>query len=106
MVGYNLTGISGNMSGNNTGLLVFTQGVNDVLLGGWLGALLLIGIFAVIYMSTMFTTNSTQQALIVSSFICFSLSIPLVALDLLTPLGMWICLFILIATLFFSWKNT
>ena len=106
MVGYNLTGISTNMTGNDTGLLVLAQGVNDILLGGWMGALILIGIFAIIFMSTMFTTNNNNQAFITAAFVCFALSLPLNALNLLSSLGIWISLFILIGGLFFSWRKT
>jgi len=94
MTAFNLTSI--NSSG---GILTFTQGVNDVLLGGWMGAMLLIGITIIVFTSVMFTTNDPKKAMIVASFGAFSLSIPLVALGLLHNLGIYISLVLLGLTL-------
>ena len=59
---YNLTAING-----SGGFLTFTQGVNDVLLNGLLGAMILIGICVVIFTSTIFTTNDPKKAMIVTT---------------------------------------
>ena len=91
---YNLTSI--NASG---GFLTFTQGVNTVLLGGWLGTMVLIGIAAVAFMSTIFTTNDPKKAMIVTSFSCFALSLPLRGLDLVSNLAIYVSMIALALTL-------
>jgi len=91
---YNLTSI--NSSG---GIVSFTQGVNTVLLDGWMGAMLLIGICLIVFTSTIFTTNDPKKAMIVTSFAGFSLSLPLVGLGLLSNLGIYISLILLALTL-------
>ena len=99
---YNLTGI-----GNNAiGLLGFTQGVNDVLMGGWLGTMFLIAISTIIFLTYMFRTGDAQKSMAAASFISFGLSIFLGALNLLPDMVMFIALILSAITLAVSFKNT
>ena len=91
---YNMSSI--NSSG---GMVTFIQGINSVLLNGWMGAMLLIGICVVLFTSTIFTTNDPKKAMIVTSFGAFSLSLPLVGLGLLSSLGIYLSLVLLAITL-------
>lgn len=86
---YNLTLVS---AADNATMLTFTQGVNTNLMGGMLGALLLIGIAAIIFISINLTTRDIGKAFAGTSFICFMLALPLVALELLHPIGLFITL--------------
>ncbi len=98
---YNLTGLVS----NSTGMLGFTRGVSDILLFGWGGALILIGISAIIFTSVMFTSNDLNKALITTSFIAFSLSLPLRALGLLPNLGIFMSIIILAIVLAVTWRR-
>lgn len=98
---YNLTEIGT----NTTGLLGFTQSVNTVLLDGYLGVLILLGVSTILFLSYMFRTGDVQKALGASSFIAFGLSILLGALGLLPNLAMLITLVISAATLALTFKN-
>jgi hypothetical protein len=99
---YNLTSI---MAGNETGMLTFTQGVNDVLLGGWLGTLFLIGLAFILFISFMLTTQSVKKSIGATSFICFSLSLTLTGLGLLPPLGIFLTLIISALTIATTWGS-
>lgn len=98
---YNLTGIAT----NGTGIVEFTQGVNDVLMFGWLGTLILIGIVAVIFMAFMFRTNDTGKSLAASAFIAFGLAIMLRALGLLPNLALFITLIVSGLAIAFTWNR-
>ena len=76
---YNLTGIIA----NSTDIVTFTQGVNNTLMGGWLGTLLVIGICVILYMGFVFTTDNNRLSAIAALFICSILSILLMAVGLI-----------------------
>lgn len=99
---YNLTNIT---AGNESTFLTFTQGVNDTLMFGWMGALILIGLFVVLFTSFFFTTQDLKKTLVGSMFICFVLSLSLRALDLLPNLGIFITLILLAISLAITWKS-
>lgn len=98
---YNLTSISANA----TSYLDFTQGVNTVLLGGWLGNGLLIAIFVVLIMGFNFVTQDIRKSLIGSSFICFVTALSLRALDLVPNFAIWISLLVLAVSIAFTFKS-
>ena len=100
---YNLTSI---VAGNETGLLSFVQGINTVLMDGWLGAIFLIGIFIVRITSFIFTTNDVGKSVTASSFISFTLAISLTALELLSPTGLFITLIIAAISVATTWSRT
>lgn len=102
MTQYNMTKL---LVENDTSFLTFTQQVNNVLVAGFLGDIFLIGIFLVIFIGTIFSTNDASKALISSCFVCFVLSLSLVALSLAHVLAIFISLAGLAAGLAMSFKN-
>lgn len=88
---YNLTGIGDNI----TGLLSFTQGVNNVLMFGHLGHIFLVVIFSISLITFLLSTDEAGKSLIASSFTTFVCAILLLAVDLINPLGLYIPLIIL-----------
>lgn len=68
---YNLTG----MSENVTGFGSFLAGTSDVLLGGWLGTLIIIGVGAIMLINMTYKTTNVNNALMVTLFVCFIISV-------------------------------
>jgi len=99
---YNITGI---VAGNETGMLEFIQGINTELMGGWLGALFLIGVGFVIFTSLMLKSEDVTRSMASTMFILFALSMPIVALELLTPLAIFITLVGAALAVAVSWKG-
>jgi len=93
------------VAGNETGLLTFIQGVNTELMGGWLGAMFLIGITIVLFTSFIFTTNDMGKSVSAASFIAFTLALSLTAMDLLNPLGLFITLIIAGISIATTWNR-
>lgn len=85
---YNLQGIVN----NTTSILTFTQGVNDVLMFGWLGNLMLMGFALVIFSSYMFVTNDGPRSIIATSVICSIFAILLRAMSLVGDITVFIAL--------------
>lgn len=98
---YNLTGLSS----NSTSLVNYVTGINNVLLFGWLGVLLLIGITAITFMSFMFSTNDVKKSISASAFLAFGFSIFLSALSLIPPLALFICLISAAAAIAITWDR-
>ena len=99
---YNLTGI---IEGNETGLLTIVQGINTELMAGLLGALFLIGVTLILLISFIHTTNDVGKSVTAASFIAFTLALPLTALDLLHPLGLFLALVITAASVATTWDK-
>ena len=59
-ISYNLTSVVG--TGNDTSILSFTQGVNTVLMHDMLGILILVGLWFVIFISVMVSSNDAGKA--------------------------------------------
>ena len=98
---YNLTTV-----GNFTSILGMTQNVNTYLMGGWLGTLILLGLYAIIFISSMYTTGDMHKAVATASFIGFVLSLALSGLGLIPPFAIFLTLIgagIGVATLFGSY---
>ena len=85
---YNLTAISG----NSTGLLGLTQGVNDVLMFGTLGIFFLLAFSIIVFTTVIYTSGSIQKASLATTFIAFTLSLFLMAMGLLPFFAMMLCL--------------
>jgi len=98
---YNLTGIVQ----NSTGILSFTQGVNEVLMGNALGTLFLIGIVVVIYISYTYTTGDSQRAFGGASFIGFILSVLLKGMSLVPDTTVYVALAMWAGFIAFTWKR-
>lgn len=77
---YNLTEIGAGSSG----MLGFIQGVDTVLMFGWLGTLFLIGLSIVMLSSFMWVTNDSSKSIAATSFLIFSLSILFRAMSLIS----------------------
>jgi hypothetical protein len=100
---YNITNIS--HMANQSGVLGVTQAVNNHLMGGWLGSLLLIGITIIILTSLVFSTNDLQRSIAATSFISFALALFLRAMGLIPDMAIFITLICCAASLAFSWKT-
>jgi len=79
---YNMTRIAD----NSTSFVAFTQQVNTVLVGGWLGIMILVGTTSVAFMAFMYTTNDTNRSLSASLYLAMVMSILLRAIDLVSNL--------------------
>lgn len=99
---YNLSIIADNA----TSMVGFTQGVNNVLMDGWLGLLLLIGITSIIFLSLLFSTNDAQKAIVASSFIAMVLSFFLRAMSLMSNRVMVIVILIAAISIAFAWNRS
>jgi hypothetical protein len=93
------------MEGNETNLLTFTQGVNTVLLDGYLGAMLLVGVAFVLFTSFYFVSRDFQSSATATGFICFTLSLVLVAMQLLNQIALWITLVATIIGVVTTWAK-
>jgi len=100
---YNLTDI---VAGNETGLLSLTQGVNTELMGGTLGMMFLIGLCVVMLIAFITTTNDVGKSVSATAFIAFILALSLTALDLLTPLGLFITLIVASVSIAMTWDRS
>jgi len=98
---YNLTGISQ----NTTGLLSLTQGVNDVLLFGYFGIVLMIGLACVLFLSFYFSTKNVSHSAFATCWLSFILALFLRALDLVPDLAIFVTLIFAAASLAFIWKK-
>lgn len=98
---YNLTALSG----NSTTTLGFVQGINNVLMFGWLGTVFLIGIAIVSFLSFMFATNDTGKSVGATAFIVFTLGILLRALNLVSNITLFIVLLLVGASLAILWPR-
>ena len=100
---YNLTSI---VAGNDTGLLTLVQGVNTELMNGLLGTFFLIGVSIVFLISFILTTNDVGKSVAAASFIAFALGISLLALDLISSLGMFMILIIAGISIATTWDKS
>jgi len=98
---YNLS----NVTGAGHGILGFTQGVNTVLVGGWLGILILIMAGVIFFMHFMYRTNDPGRSIGAASFICFGLSIILRAVNLIPDMAMFICLILTAGIIALTFNN-
>ena len=83
-------------------MLQFTQGVNNVLMFGWLGIFILIGVSVVFLLAFIYKTQDVNKSVSATAFIAFSLSISLRALDLLPDLALYITLIAVAVGIAFS----
>lgn len=92
---------------NSTSLLGFTQGVNNVLLDGWLGVLILVGLTLVFFTSYVFVTKNDDfiKAASGALFMSFLFSILLWAMGLLSTFIVLVVLILFSGTLPFRNKS-
>ena len=98
---YNLT----NVTSGGHGILGFTQGVNSVLLGGWLGVLILIMLGTVFFMHFVYRMNDPGRALGATAFLCFGLSILLRLVNLIPDMAMYVCLILTAIVIALTFRN-
>ena len=98
---YNLTSISSNA----TSYLEFTQNINDVLMFGWLGVLMLFGICGVFLIGFYFITQDIRKSMIGTLFIGFTSALSLRALDLVPDFAVWVTLIGLALAIAFTFKS-
>ena len=98
---YNLTEISQ----NTTGIVTLMQGVNNVLMDGWLGTLFLIGISAVIFISLQLGTQNLRYSIIATTFTAFGFSLFLAAMQLVPSITIFITLIGAAAAVGFSFVS-
>ncbi len=98
---YNITSISQ----NTTGLVTLAQGVNNELMGGSRGILLLIGITAVVMIAFFQQTNDPNKSVAAGGYISFTLSLFLRAVDLIPDIALFITLAVAAAAIAFSSFN-
>ena len=100
-ISYNLT----NISSGNPGILGFTQGISDTLLGGWLGILILLLLGTIFFMHFMYRMNDAGRALGATSFLCFGLALLLRAVNLIPDMALFICLILTAVITAFTFRN-
>ena len=83
---YNISGISS----NTTGLLTLVQGVNNELMFGTMGILILIVATAISYMSFIIASGDTGKSMAASSFIAVTFAIILRITGLVSNLTIFI----------------
>jgi len=98
---YNLTSIAANSSD----LVTFTQGVNNVLMQGYLGVFLLIGLSIVILIGFIQGTGDVKKSITATSFITFLLSLFLIALNLIPTTAFYIVTVVAGLAIALSWKQ-
>ena len=101
---YNLTNITTGQSSH--GILGFTQGINNTLLSGWLGILILIMLGTVFFIHFIYRNGGDAgRALGATAFLCFGLSILLRALNLIPDMAMFICLITTAIVIALTFRN-
>ena len=98
---YNLSIIADNA----TSIAGFSQGINNVLLDGWLGILILLGLCAVVFLSLLFSTNDGAKAITATSFLGMVVSIFLRALSLMSNKIMMICILVCALAVALAWSQ-
>jgi len=99
---YNVTGIMD----NTTGILTFMQGVNDNLMAGLLGILILIAISIVVFIAFMQRIDDTNRAVAATSFVTLILALLLSTMGLIrNSLVLYVVLILAAGSIAFTWKS-
>ena len=101
IISYNLT----NITTSGHGVLGFTQGINNTLLSGWLGILILVMLGTIFFMHFMYRMNDAGRALGATAFLCFGLSILLRAVNLIPDMAMFVCLILTALVIALTFRN-
>ena len=90
--------------GNATDYLTFMQRVNDKLMFGWFGTIMLISITAICFLAFIQTTDDTKKAVMGSSIISFIIALLLRGMGLIPDI---VLIITILATAFslFTWKK-
>ena len=98
---YNLTEVAA----GTDGVLGFISGVDNVLMGGYFGPILLLVITAVVYLSFQFSTGDAVSSLLAASFIGFSMSVFFVAVNLVSVYVLFIFVLIFAIMVAVTWSR-
>lgn len=93
-----------NISGANNTLQLF-QGVNDTLMFGWFGNLILMGLWIMLFLGFLNTTQDSGKAIAGASWIAFGFALLLRAVDLTHDLTVFITLIVAAASIAFIYKQ-
>jgi len=91
---------------NSTTIVGFVQGINDTLMFGWLGTFFLAGISAVVLMGFYSSTQDVKTSLAGTSFVTFTLSLFLAALDLIPNIALYTTLILCAVVVATTFKKT
>ena len=98
---YNLTGISN----STTDMLSFTQLVNNEIMGGFLGIMLLVGIGAVLFIGFYRASTSAGKSMAATSFIIMILGILFRAVDLVDDVALFGVIVVAALMIAVTWKS-
>lgn len=98
---YNLSAIAD----NSTSIVGFIQGVNQELMLGYLGVMMLIGITIIALIAFIQSTGDTNKAVAAAGFIAFGFSLFLKMLNLIPNVALIITLIVSAAAIAFIWKS-
>jgi Na+/proline symporter len=84
---YNITQIG---AGNTT--ISIIQNTNTVLVGGWLGVLILVMVVVIAFMNFVFTTKDPKKSTVGSMFVGFLAALILFAMELVPIIAVWVCI--------------
>ena len=93
------------LASNSTTVVGFVQGINDNLMMGWMGTMLLISLIIIIYSTFYFTTQDVSRALAGASFISMVFAFLLKLMDLIPGLVLYITIILAAGTIAFTWKK-
>ena len=89
---------------NATDYLTFIQRVNDKLMFGWFGTMILIVITAICFLAFIQVTDDTKKSAIGASYIAFILALLLRGMSLIPDIAIIVCI-IAVAGSMFAWKK-
>ena len=95
---YNLSAIST----NTTGLASLAQGVNEVLMFGFLGVILLIAITVITFISFQASTGDVSKSFAATAWLCMGFAMLLRFMDLLPDLALFISIVLSAGTIAIS----
>lgn len=90
---------------NSTSLLTMLQNVNSELVAGWLGNVIIITLFVILFVNLM-RNNSNAEAFSTASFICTIVSILFFIIGIVTEYMMALMIFFTIAGIVAQYLST
>ena len=98
---YNLS----DMMSNSTGIVEFTQGINEHLMNNTFGILLLFSLSMIVLLSYFQATGDIKKSMVASSFVAFGLSLFFRALSLIPDKAFFVILIGCAAIIAFAWRD-
>jgi hypothetical protein len=97
---YNLSHVT-----NATTMLGFMQNTNMVVMGGWLGTIILIAIIPILFGAALKATNDTARSITFTAFATFILAMLLAAIGLLGTVTLFIFVIGSALSVAMTWKS-